>query len=207
MKFEIFYSAFILFKIMSSIPFFRIPFFDPAVRLMKDTLWANWTLGSPEPIFILYAILKYFLLIRYFFHVGDLDKKASILLMERQMHFMKLLKTPLISLLTLCVFAISFSSCSKKESGSSNGKARMQIYLTDDPAPYEAVIIDVQDIKINYSSDTASGWTSLSNVNRGSYDLLRLVNDKDTLLADAELNTGRVQQIRLVLGPDNFVKV
>ena len=83
----------------------------------------------------------------------------------------------------------------------------MQIFLTDDPAPYEAVIIDVQDIKINYSSDTASGWTSLSNVNRGSYDLLKLVNDKDTLLADAELNTGRIQQIRLILGPDNFVKV
>jgi Domain of unknown function (DUF4382) len=119
---------------------------------------------------------------------------------------MKLLKTPFFILLSLCLLTISLTSCSKKET-KSNGKARMQIYLTDDPAPYEAVIIDVQDIKINYSSDTSSGWTSLSNVNRGSYDLLRLVNDKDTLLADAELNTGRVQQIRLILGPDNFVKV
>jgi hypothetical protein len=119
---------------------------------------------------------------------------------------MKLLKTPFLLILTLFAFTIFTSSCSKKES-SGSGKARMQIFLTDDPAPYEAVIIDVQDIKINYSNDTASGWTSLANVNRGSYDLLKLVNDKDTILADAELNTGKVQQIRLILGPDNFVKV
>jgi hypothetical protein len=115
-------------------------------------------------------------------------------------------RTLVLTIFLAIFLSVSFSSCSKHESNG-KGKARMQIFLTDDPASYDAVIIDVQDIKINYSSDTANGWTSLANVNRGSYDILRLVNDKDTMLADAELNAGRVQQIRLILGPDNFVKV
>jgi hypothetical protein len=47
----------------------------------------------------------------------------------------------------------------------------------------------------------------LANVKKGTYDLLKLVNDDDTLLADAELNTGRVEQIRLILGSENYVKL
>lgn len=122
-----------------------------------------------------------------------------------KMYFMKL-KTPgIFSLVLLSLFF--FSSCSKNDSSASGDKARLQVYLTDDPAAYDEVVIDVRDIKINYSSDTANGWVSLSNVNSGSYDILKLVNDNDTLLADAELNTGKIEQIRLVLGPNNYVKV
>jgi hypothetical protein len=83
----------------------------------------------------------------------------------------------------------------------------MQVYLTDAPGDYAAVFIDVKDIKINYSNDTANGWQSLPNVHAGVYDLLKLVNDDDTLLADAELNTGRVEQIRLILGTENYVQL
>jgi hypothetical protein len=108
----------------------------------------------------------------------------------------------------VCLFLIVlFSSCSKNENSAGANKARMQIRLSDGPGDYESVIIDVQDVKINYSSDTANGWQSLGNVRRGSYDLLTLSNGKDTLLADAELNSGRVEQIRLVLGSENYVKL
>jgi hypothetical protein len=106
----------------------------------------------------------------------------------------------------LIAVAIFATSCTKNDQNASN-KARFQVYLTDDPGNYEQVVIDVQDIKINYSSDTASGWQSLGAVRTGSYDVLKLVNDRDTLLADAEINTGKIQQIRLVLGPNNYVKI
>lgn len=122
------------------------------------------------------------------------------------MYFMKMRKT-LTSLLILGFSTFSFYACTKNDSSASNGNARMQVYLTDDPGEYDEVVIDVQDVKINYSSDTAEGWVSLANVQRGSYDLLELINDKDTLLADAEIQSGRVQQIRLVLGPNNYVVV
>lgn len=103
-------------------------------------------------------------------------------------------------------FLFSQTSCSKNEN-SNDKKARLQIRLTDDPGNYEAVLIDVQDIQINVTGDSTGGWQSLSDVKRGTYDLLQLVNDKDTLLADALIPTGRLHQMRLILGPDNFVKV
>jgi hypothetical protein len=94
-------------------------------------------------------------------------------------------------------------SCSKNDS---TGKARLQVYLTDDPGDYEEVLIDVQDIRVNYSNSEDDGWVSLNNVKKGTYDLLKLVNDKDTMLADAELNSGKIEQVRLVLGSNNYLK-
>ncbi|MCU7549501.1 DUF4382 domain-containing protein [Chitinophagaceae bacterium LB-8] len=112
--------------------------------------------------------------------------------------------TKLLLAVLVVSLSLSFISCSKNES---NGKARLQVYLTDDPGDYDEVLIDVQDILVNYTSNENEGWESLNNVKRGTYDVLKLVNDKDTMLADAEMPTGKIEQIRLILGPNNYVKV
>src|SRR5687768_13663182 len=78
-----------------------------------------------------------------------------------------------------------FISC--KKNGTGDGNARLQVYLTDDPGDYEAVYIDVKDIQINVTTNDDDGWQSLQSVNARVYDLLRLVNDKDTILADTEI--------------------
>ena len=39
------------------------------------------------------------------------------------------------------------------------------------------------------------------------YDLLKLVNDDDTLLSDSYIPSGRIHQLRLVLGSENYVKI
>ena len=109
-----------------------------------------------------------------------------------------------LSLTLLASFSLLIFACSKNDSVGGDGKARMQIFLTDDPGEYEAVFIDVEGIEINYSTDPNSGWQPLQNVNTGEYDLLKLVNDDDTMLADAELKTGRIEQIRLKLGSENY---
>src|SRR5688572_17152864 len=109
------------------------------------------------------------------------------------------------SALIALVTSIAFFSCQKNENG--EGTARLQVYLTDDPGDYEAVYIDVKDVMINLTTDTSSGWQSLGGVNAAVYDLLKLVNDDDTLLADAVIATGRIEQIRLVLGTENYVKL
>jgi hypothetical protein len=121
------------------------------------------------------------------------------------MYFMKLRKTLLLSLSVLTASLFFLASCDK--SGTTSDRARMQVYLTDDPGDYEAVYIDVQDVRINTTTDAETGWVSLGNVHRGTYNLLTLVNDKDTMLADAEIPKGRIEQIRLVLGNENYVKV
>lgn len=63
----------------------------------------------------------------------------------------------------------------------------MQVYLTDAPGDYEAVYIDIRGIEVNTINDTFLGWVGLRHIQPGVYDLLTLVNDKDTLLADAEI--------------------
>ena len=117
------------------------------------------------------------------------------------------MKTKRFLVLAAAATVFSFYACSKNDVSSGDGKAHMQVALTDGPGNYDEVNIDVQDIRINYSNDTANGWVSLNGVKTGSYDILRLANGKDTVLADAQINTGRIEQIRLILGDNNFVRV
>ena len=106
----------------------------------------------------------------------------------------------IVSLVSLLIFI----SC--KKNGTGDGTATLQVYLTDDPGDYQAVYIDVKDVQINVTGDDNNGWISLQGVNAGVYDLLRLVNDEDTILAEAQIPSGRLHQIRLVLGTENYVK-
>ena len=106
----------------------------------------------------------------------------------------------------LSIISLSVLNSCKKNT-TSDGKARLQVFLTDDPGDYEAVYIDVDDVQINVTGDDTNGWQSLKGVNAGVYDLLKLVNDEDTILADAEIPSGRLHQIRLVLGSENYVKL
>lgn len=97
------------------------------------------------------------------------------------------------------VMAGVFFSCSKDKN------AVLQVRLTDAPADYDKVLIDIRDVQIHASTDEKSGkWQSL-NVEAGVYNLLDFRNGMDTLLASLELPAGKVSQMRLILGPNNKV--
>ncbi|MBO9201151.1 MULTISPECIES: DUF4382 domain-containing protein [Niastella] len=102
------------------------------------------------------------------------------------------------------LFTSSLSSCSKNDS---EEKAKLQVRLTDAPAGYDAVNIDIKDVQINVTGDDDKGWQSLPGVKAGIYNILDLVNGKDTMLADADIPTGKLHQIRLVLGDNNSVSL
>jgi hypothetical protein len=112
-----------------------------------------------------------------------------------------------LTLLTTVLFISGFFllSCTKSENSSSSGNAKLEVYLTDDPGNYDEVVIDVKDVQINVTGDSTSGWQNLSTVKAGAYDLLKLVNDDDTLLASSDIPSGMIHQMRLILGPDNYV--
>jgi hypothetical protein len=114
-------------------------------------------------------------------------------------------------ILLVSAFILSIASLpvliSCKKSGAGDGNARLQVYLTDDPGDYEAVYIDVKDVQINVTGDDINGWQSLQGVHANVYDLLKLVNDDDTLLTDSNIPSGKLHQLRLVLGTENYVKV
>ena len=82
----------------------------------------------------------------------------------------------------------------------------LEVRLTDAPGDFESVNIDIQGVEVHSGENDDSGWKSLD-VQSGVYDLLKLTNGLDTLLATAELPSGQISQIRLVLGENNSVEI
>ncbi len=97
-------------------------------------------------------------------------------------------------------FALTLFSCSKESSTST-----VQIRLTDAPGDFQEVNIDVQGVEVNSTSGN-DGWTVLS-ANKGIYNLLKLTNGLDVLLGQVDLPAGKLSQVRLILGPNNTVKI
>ena len=96
---------------------------------------------------------------------------------------------------------IAFSSCNKDEKG------RLTVYLTDAPAAYDAVNIEIVRMEIKSTSDQGEdGWQELP-VNAGIYNLLDFTNGMDTILSSVELPAGKVSQLRLILGDNNTIVV
>nr|MBA3673596.1 DUF4382 domain-containing protein [Chitinophagaceae bacterium] len=106
-------------------------------------------------------------------------------------------------ILTLFLFAsaIAFFACKKENSGTST----LQVRLTDAPAAFDQVNVDIREVRVNFRDDS-TGWVTLA-TNAKVYDLLKLQNGVDTLLATGTVQTGIVKEIRLVLGSNNTVVV
>lgn len=95
-----------------------------------------------------------------------------------------------------------FYSCNKDESTTS-----FIVRLTDSPGDYESVNIDINSVEVHVNEgEQSDGWVTL-NSNEGVYDLLTLTNGTETVIANDNFPTGRVSQIRLVLGDNNSVVV
>lgn len=103
--------------------------------------------------------------------------------------------------LVVLLFAL-LAACSDDDA---KGSATLEVHLTDAPAEYEQVNIDVVDVQVN-AGTSEQGWTSL-NVNKGIYNLLDLTNGLDTLLGSATIPAGTISQVRLVLGDRNTIKL
>ncbi len=94
--------------------------------------------------------------------------------------------------------AISVSACKKESSNTT-----LRIRLTDAPAALDEVNIDLEQVHVQFVSDTSS-WIYL-NTKAGIYNLLSLQNGIDTLIASGTYPTGSVKELRLVLGDQNTV--
>lgn len=110
-----------------------------------------------------------------------------------------------ISILILAAAAIGFTACN--DGGNGSGTTRIEVRLTDAPGPYDEVNVDIQSVMINATSEESSGWQTLTLLEPGVYNLLEFMNGADVLLADQDIPSGRISQIRLVLGTENSVVV
>ncbi len=88
---------------------------------------------------------------------------------------------------------------------SSKTTARFELRLTDAPAEYDSVVIEVDHIYVKM--DGMNDEMALHNLVDDHINLLDLCNGIDTLLVGEDLPEGRISQIRLVLDDDNYVVV
>ncbi len=107
-----------------------------------------------------------------------------------------------ISFILFAMITMGFMSCSKNDQGATT---KLEVRLTDSPGDYQEVNINIQDVQVNTQTGE-TGWQSLS-VKKGFYNLLSLTNGLDSLIGTATLPVGRINQIRLVLGSNNTLKV
>lgn len=106
------------------------------------------------------------------------------------------------NILSLVFLSLVWLGCS-----SDSPKSRLEVALTDSPGDYEEVNIDIQRVEVHRAEGNQnSGWVVLD-INEGVYDILKLTNGLDTLLGAVDLPSGRVSQIRLILGSNNTLKV
>lgn len=82
-------------------------------------------------------------------------------------------------------------------------KAHLTVRMTDAPANYDAVMIDVQGVEVTGEG----GNLVMLNTSAGIYNLLDFTNGMDTLIASGDMDAGTISQIRLILGTENSVMV
>lgn len=100
-----------------------------------------------------------------------------------------------------------FNAC-KKADVNGNQPSKMNIYLTDAPADYKAVWVDIQHVMVKSDkTDSADGWVEVPLLKPGMYNLLDFRNGEDTLLGGVDLPSGKVSQIRLILGDNNKIEM
>lgn len=75
------------------------------------------------------------------------------------------------------------------------------VRLTDAPGPYDAVYIDIQGIEVTGNN----GTNVMVATNTGIYDLLELSSGVETTLSNDVLYSSKVNQVRLILGPENSI--
>ena len=97
---------------------------------------------------------------------------------------------------------VQMTSCDK-DTTTDNQKAKLTVRMTDAPANYDAVMVDVQGVEVTGNGGSAVTLTTTAKV----YNLLELSNGVNALIATGGLNAGTVSQIRLILGTNNSVTV
>lgn len=139
----------------------------------------------------------------------------------------KLLRTlGLVSFLS----AVLITACKKDDSAAMPATSqRLSLYLTDDPSPYDSVLIDIKyvEVKLDTSDhhkrddhfgdndndrdddhkgrDEFGNWDTLQ-ITPGMYNVSKLKNGIDTLLGTVTIN-GTIRKIRITLGTNNSLRM
>lgn len=110
------------------------------------------------------------------------------------------MKILMFSLALALIASTLFVACNKDA-----GTSTLHIRLTDAPAAYDEVNVDLKEVRVNFRDDS-TGWVTLQTKDT-IYNLLGLQNGLDTLVASGEVPANTVKEVRLILGDSNTIKV
>lgn len=103
-------------------------------------------------------------------------------------------------ILSFILLGFLLNSCNNDNSTASYPYA---VRMTDAPGPYQEVNVDILGVEVTGDA----GQTVSLNVRKGIYNLLDFSNGVSTLIATDSLEISKVEQIRLILGTENTVKI
>ena len=111
-------------------------------------------------------------------------------------------------LLGIIVVVMTITACDKDSD--SNKTGAISVRMTDAPANFTAVNVDIRSVEVHYADNEAggeNGWTSLY-TKAGIYNLLELQDSLSVVIADrSALPVGHITQLRLILGNNNTVEI
>ncbi len=105
-------------------------------------------------------------------------------------------------ILILILTAMLFSCNKDSITDIKRGSARIILRLTDAPAAYDKITIDIVGAQA-IIDDSTINLDALA----GIYNLLDFVNGKDTVIIDQQIPSGELSQIRLILGENNSLMI
>lgn len=128
-----------------------------------------------------------------------------------------------LSLLTILISTVAFTACN---TNSGTGTGTMKVSLTDAPAAYDEVNIEIRQVLVNQDEDAEepddngedndegeedgdeedNGWYSILDDSM-TVNLLDYQNGNTLELGETELEAGQYNQIRLILGDNNNVVI
>lgn len=113
-------------------------------------------------------------------------------------------------LVAALIGALSFVSCDNN-GGNVDNTSSVQLKLVDSEGKYEKVLVHIIDVQYN-RNEGDSGWISFEGFtlpNTGDHlnrvDLTELVAGNTLVLTDEDIESGMLNQIRLVLGEGNAI--
>jgi hypothetical protein len=116
-----------------------------------------------------------------------------------------MMKTKMIWMVPALIPLFLLLRCSEEDS-----TARLRITLVDSPGDYDEVNVDIQGVSVHtneMAGEEDGGWIFLENSNVGVKNLLEYTDGKELTLVDTDFPTGRISQIRLMLGERNSLMV
>ncbi|AWW30992.1 hypothetical protein DN752_13145 [Echinicola strongylocentroti] len=104
---------------------------------------------------------------------------------------------------------VIFASCNSEDDEIREGNAKVNVSLIDAPADYDGVWVDVLGVEIlpgDVDGNDESAWINIPYENEdGQVDLLTLTGGNAEFIGSKEVPAGKISQIRLLLGEDNYL--